>query len=125
MTPVCTNEYIDAPWVTSLGYTYKKQGPSDEIETWMNETIREHKIPLGGEIVFYCNDPSRRKRPRKDDRDGTNDGLLYGYCTYSGRFDIPMSPASVYLIFHYNFTDLLYFRKYHSIEFSTFRLGSM
>ena len=95
MTPVCTNENINAPWVKSLGFTYKKQGPSDETETWMNETIREHKIPLGGEVVFYCDDPSRRKRPRKDTMDDNpNDGLLHGYCTYSGRFSIPMTPAS-------------------------------
>ena len=107
MTPVCSNENIDAPWVTSLGFTYKKQGPSDRapgepgIETWMNETVREHKIPIGGEIVFYCNDPSRRKRPRKDEfDDDPNDGLLHGYCTYSGRFSIPMTPASKHSIYN-------------------------
>ena len=61
----------------------------------MNETIREHKVPLGGEIVFYCNDESKRKRPRKDEFDDNNeDGILYGYCTYAGTFSIPMSPAS-------------------------------
>ena len=106
MNPVCTNENIDAPWVTSLGFTYKKQGPSDADLTWMNETIREHKVPLGGEIVFYCNDESRRKRPRKDEfDDDKEDGLLYGYCTYTGKFSIPMSPASM---FYRNFTMLFY-----------------
>ena len=60
----------------------------------MNETLREHKIPLGGEIVFYCADASRRKRPKKDNfDDDPDDGLLYGYCTYAGTVSIPMTPA--------------------------------
>ena len=92
VTPVCTNENINAPWVTSLGFTYKKQG--QPVQTWMNETLREHKIPLGGEIVFYCADASRRKRPKKDNfDDDPDDGLLYGYCTYAGTVSIPMTPA--------------------------------
>ena len=60
----------------------------------MNETIREHKIPVGGEIVFYCNDISKRKRPKKDVWDDSkDDGLIYGYCTYAGTVSIPMAPA--------------------------------
>jgi hypothetical protein len=87
VTPVCTNENINTPWVTSLGFTYKKQG--QPVQTWMNETLREHKIPLGGEIVFYCADASRRKRPKKDNfDDDPDDGLLYGYCTYAGTVSI-------------------------------------
>ena len=92
MKPVCTNENIESPWVNSLGFSYKKQG--QPIQTWMNETIREHKIPVGGEIVFYCNDATKRKRPKKDTWDGDkDDGLLYGYCTYEGKMSIPMTPA--------------------------------
>ena len=92
VTSVCTNENIDAPWVTSLGFAYEKQGKP--VQTWMNETLREHKIPVGGEIVFYCNDASKKKRPRKDNwDDNPDDGLLYGYCTYKGKVSISMSPA--------------------------------
>ena len=81
----------------SLGFAYKKQG--QPVQTWMNETMREHKIPVGGELVFYCNDAKdllKRKRPKKDAwDDNKEDGLIYAYCTYDGTVSIPMSPAGI------------------------------
>lgn len=76
----------------------------------MNQTLLDYDTPVGAAIHFYCR--SEKKRPKKDNWDAdSNDGIISGYCTHSGEFNIDMNPAGMTI--HYSqsqcqFTHFIY-----------------
>ena len=89
MTKVCQPEDIEAPWLQSMGYTYKMERP-----TWLDPRYK-FKLPAGGGITFYC--ANNWQRPKKDVwDDDDSDGLIQGYCSHEGQVSMAMTPSSMY-----------------------------
>ena len=91
MTKVCQPEDIEAPWLQSMGYTYKMERP-----TWLDPRYK-FKLPAGGGITFYC--ANNWQRPKKDVwDDDDSDGLIQGYCSHEGQVSMAMTPSSMSII---------------------------
>ena len=87
----CEKADIEAPWLGSMRFTYKKQTPP-----WLDRQYHaNHKIsvPTGGHITFYC--ANNWERPKKDVWDNDNsDGLIKGFCSHKGEVSVAMTPSS-------------------------------
>ena len=88
VTAYCSKSILEGAWITSLGYTFKQQHvPWSGIQTG-----EAADGAVGSKIYFYCFDPL--KRPRRDDwDDDRHDGVITGYCSHGGEYDLPMNPA--------------------------------
>ena len=87
----CGKDEIEAPWLGSMGFTYKKQTPK-----WLDSHYHSNhpvSVPTGGHISFYC--ANNWERPKKDVWDSDNsDGLIKGFCSHKGQVSVAMTPSS-------------------------------
>lgn len=91
MQTSCATHELDGIWLKNLGFTYK-------IQSTPFTNAAKKVIPVGGEVVIFCEDVT--KRPTKDiwDTDAT-DGLISGYCSFSGEFSVPLQPEGTGLLY--------------------------